>query len=520
MESVGDSQNDPAYHGQPFLRSSFQSSSASNPVSDSIAVASPSSSHSGHREDTATTLFNKLQKADFRFHSRTQGQYSSYSGLFPQYPQTRDQSFMHQPTPHLRSLSQPSSFFQGVLQNTAFQHGISPPYQEGTVKNKDEAVCIASSPSSGPHKVVSSIDFSSSDQEMSAAPSISAHSVPPLPPLSPSPSTYQATLKKHNVESSQVPLGQMNWKGHRRSRSEVSYAAGKDALFSSALPSGRTEVCIGDIHKLNRSNTTSRKELLKVCDSMSMDVDDEREREGIDDMFQTFKNVNEIENHPKDGIPGQENVDNPKVLKRRGISGACLLNEYAKSQSHFLEKPFSLQELSDSEKEESDKEDDSYMEASHEGVSVDDSQMDETMKGNPSILCHQRSNSMDSLTYSTGGGDNAQQSSGASCSKQLRHHQSLSMDGSFDSRLSVLNGELDGMDMKKILADEKLAEIALIDPKRAKRILANRQSAARSKERKARYISELERKVQTLQTEATTLSAQLTMMQRGFNRAY
>ncbi|KAK3022389.1 hypothetical protein RJ639_047363 [Escallonia herrerae] len=46
------------------------------------------------------------------------------------------------------------------------------------------------------------------------------------------------------------------------------------------------------------------------------------------------------------------------------------------------------------------------------------------------------------------------------------------------------------------------------------KILANRQSAARSKERKARYISELERKVQTLQTEATTLSAQLTMFQR------
>ena len=45
------------------------------------------------------------------------------------------------------------------------------------------------------------------------------------------------------------------------------------------------------------------------------------------------------------------------------------------------------------------------------------------------------------------------------------------------------------------------------------RILANRQSAARSKERKARYILELERKVQTLQTEATTLSAQLTLFQ-------
>ncbi|XP_061343367.1 bZIP transcription factor 29-like [Gastrolobium bilobum] len=76
------------------------------------------------------------------------------------------------------------------------------------------------------------------------------------------------------------------------------------------------------------------------------------------------------------------------------------------------------------------------------------------------------------------------------------------------------NGEFSGPELKKIMANEKLAEIALSDPKRAKRILANRQSAARSKERKMRYISELEHKVQTLQTEATTLSAQLTLLQR------
>ncbi|CAK9315942.1 unnamed protein product [Citrullus colocynthis] len=76
------------------------------------------------------------------------------------------------------------------------------------------------------------------------------------------------------------------------------------------------------------------------------------------------------------------------------------------------------------------------------------------------------------------------------------------------------NGEFSGAELKKIMANDKLAEIALTDPKRAKRILANRQSAARSKERKMRYISELEHKVQTLQTEATTLSAQLTLLQR------
>ncbi|TVU48536.1 hypothetical protein EJB05_08175, partial [Eragrostis curvula] len=76
------------------------------------------------------------------------------------------------------------------------------------------------------------------------------------------------------------------------------------------------------------------------------------------------------------------------------------------------------------------------------------------------------------------------------------------------------SGEFTPAEMKKIMADEKLAEMALADPKRVKRVLANRQSAARSKERKMRYIAELEHKVQILQTEATTLSAQLTLLQR------
>ncbi|KAJ8467748.1 hypothetical protein OPV22_030300 [Ensete ventricosum] len=69
-------------------------------------------------------------------------------------------------------------------------------------------------------------------------------------------------------------------------------------------------------------------------------------------------------------------------------------------------------------------------------------------------------------------------------------------------------------EMKKIMENEKLVEMAMADPKRVKRILANRQSAARSKERKTRYIAELEHKVQTLQTETTNLSTQLTFLQR------
>lgn len=99
-----------------------------------------------------------------------------------------------------------------------------------------------------------------------------------------------------------------------------------------------------------------------------------------------------------------------------------------------------------------------------------------------------------------GGGD------GENNTSRPRHRHSNSVDSS-----SFLS---ESIEAKKAMAPEKLAELWNLDPKRAKRILANRQSAARSKERKARYMSDLERKVQTLQTEATTLSAQLTLFQR------
>ncbi|KVI04802.1 bZIP transcription factor 18-like [Cynara cardunculus var. scolymus] len=99
-----------------------------------------------------------------------------------------------------------------------------------------------------------------------------------------------------------------------------------------------------------------------------------------------------------------------------------------------------------------------------------------------------------------GGGD------GEKSSTRSRHRHSNSVDSS-----SLFT---ESIEAKKAMAPDKLAELWTVDPKRAKRILANRQSAARSKERKARYITELERKVQTLQTEATTLSAQLALFQR------
>ncbi|CAI9772164.1 unnamed protein product [Fraxinus pennsylvanica] len=108
----------------------------------------------------------------------------------------------------------------------------------------------------------------------------------------------------------------------------------------------------------------------------------------------------------------------------------------------------------------------------------------------------------------SGGGEGGSEEKSGGGVARPRHRHSNSVDSS-----NLVFSE-SGIEAKKAMAPDKLAELWSVDPKRAKRILANRQSAARSKERKARYISELERKVQTLQTEATTLSAQVTLYQR------
>nr|GMC50326.1 transcription factor RF2a-like [Ipomoea batatas] len=151
----------------------------------------------------------------------------------------------------------------------------------------------------------------------------------------------------------------------------------------------------------------------------------------------------------------------------------------------------------------------------------------------------------------TGAGEKVKRSAAGDTAPVTRHFRSLSMDSAFpnlssvyesqklptslgnqvgqlspsnslNERLSKLNFDLISVEfseaeLKKIMADERLAEVATTDPKQAKRILANRHSAARSKERKMRYISELEHKVHTLQTEATTLSAQITTLQKDIS---
>lgn len=126
---------------------------------------------------------------------------------------------------------------------------------------------------------------------------------------------------------------------------------------------------------------------------------------------------------------------------------------------------------------------------------------------------HSRSLSVDAVFSALEGNlEGTRGNLGSAGPSRPRHRHSNSMDSSSSLQINQLSSE--SLETKKAMAAKKLQELALIDPKRAKRILANRQSAVRSKERKMRYISELERRVQTLQTEATTLSAQLTMLQR------
>ncbi|CAI9107150.1 OLC1v1006445C1 [Oldenlandia corymbosa var. corymbosa] len=67
---------------------------------------------------------------------------------------------------------------------------------------------------------------------------------------------------------------------------------------------------------------------------------------------------------------------------------------------------------------------------------------------------------------------------------------------------------------RKAMAAEELAELWSIDPKRAKRIVANRHSAARSKERKAQYIVDLEENVKKLNSEVAFLNTRLIANQK------
>lgn len=80
---------------------------------------------------------------------------------------------------------------------------------------------------------------------------------------------------------------------------------------------------------------------------------------------------------------------------------------------------------------------------------------------------HYRSVSMDSFMGKLNFGDESPKVPLSPGNRPGQHSPSNSIDGNFS--LEFGNGEFSGAELKKIMANDKLAEIALTDPKRAKR---------------------------------------------------
>ena len=101
------------------------------------------------------------------------------------------------------------------------------------------------------------------------------------------------------------------------------------------------------------------------------------------------------------------------------------------------------------------------------------------------------------------------------CQAKAHAHQTalnqgkLPMTGTAVDLMKAAGMETDGSHRRRAAANGVSDEdLAMADPKRARRILSNRQSAARSKERKAVYVKELEAEVLRLESEVAALKAQ------------
>ncbi|KAB1207462.1 putative transcription factor PosF21 [Morella rubra] len=380
------------------------------------------------------------------------------------------QNFSPGPT-HSRSLSQPSSFFS--LDSL-------PPLSPSMFRDSSSTSISDAVPA----------DVSMEDRN------VGSHSL-----LPPSPYT--------RGDASRVGESLPPRKAHRRSNSDIPFG------FSSVMQSSPPPVPLRGSGGLERSvsgrenlGVTKPAQLVKKEMSWDRGGDNnaegmgERKSEGevVDDLFSAYMNLDNIdalnssETDEKTGNENREDLDS-RASGTKTNGGDSSDNE---AESSMNESAGSLQKAgmnSSAEKKEGNKR--------SAGGDI------------APTTRHYRSVSMDSFMGKLQFGDESPKLPPSPGVRPGQMSPSHSIDGNSTAfSLEFGNGEFSGAELKKIMANEKLAEIALTDPKRAKRILANRQSAARSKERKMRYISELEHKVQTLQTEATTLSAQLTLLQR------
>ncbi|XP_060176153.1 bZIP transcription factor 29-like [Lycium barbarum] len=299
-----------------------------------------------------------------------------------------------------------------------------------------------------------------------------------LPPLSPSPykdspSPFMSDPVAAN--SSKVGESLPPRKAHRRSNSDIPFGFSTIMQSSPPLIPSRSPGASGKPAQLVKREG--------FWDNTNAEGMGERKSEGevVDDLFSAYMNLDNIESLNSSGMDDKQGNENSDSRASGTKTNGC--------------------DSSDNEATSS--------------VNDSGSSMGIKRRAGGDIaptVRHYRSVSMDSFMGKLNFGDESPKLPPSS-GPQLSPTNSLDANSDGFS-LEFGNGEFNGVELKKIMANEKLAEIALADPKRAKRILANRQSAARSKERKMRYIAELENKVQTLQTEATTLSAQLTLLQR------
>lgn len=371
------------------------------------------------------------------------------------------QSFSHGPS-HSRSLSQPNSFFS--LDSLTLPPLSPSPFRDSLSPSGSEQV---------------SPDVSMEDKDGGS------HSL--LPPSSPF----------SRVNTGRVGEGLPPRKAHRRSNSDIPF--GFNAMMQSSPP-------LIPLKGPGRDNLGASKpaQLIKKESSWERGGDGngegmgERKSEGevADDLFSAYMNLDNIDALNSSGTEDKNCNENHEDLDSRASgtkTNGC--------------------ESSDNEAESSANESGNSMH--RVGMNSSGGKREGIKRSAGGDIAptsrHYRSVSMDSFMGKLNFGDESP--------KMPPSPGQLSPGNSIDGSsggfgLEFGNGEFNAVELKKIMANEKLAEIAMADPKRAKRILANRQSAARSKERKMRYISELEHKVQTLQTEATTLSAQLTLLQR------
>lgn len=396
--------------------------------------------------------------------------YSQIPVTRPANQQMGNQNFTPGPSSHSRSLSQPSFFSLDSL----------PPLSPSPYRDSPSAPACDQLPG----------DVSMEDRDGSS------HSLLP-------PSPFGGRGNSMRVGESIPPR-----KAHRRSNSDIPFG------FSTIMQSSPPLIPLRGPGSMERSTSARDNpgakpvQLVKRESSWEKGGDNnaegmgERKSEGevVDDLFSAYMNLENIDTLNSSGTDDKQGTENREDLDSRASGTKTNGGDSSDNEatSSVNESGHSVQ---------------------RSGISSM-SEKREGLKRNAGgdiapTTRHYRSVSMDSFMGKMNFGDESPKLPPSPGGRPGQLSPSDSIDGNSNGfSLEFGNGEFNGAELKKIMANEKLAEIALSDPKRAKRILANRQSAARSKERKMRYIAELEHKVQTLQTEATTLSAQLTLLQR------